>query len=173
MKNKIVWITVVLFVLAIVSGITGYLVGFNTRENSKVAGISASPLLISTQEASLSINQSTTSGAISESEQLVNSFYRWYINCLNQKDNCNYDNRPEVNFQKITSKTREVSGYDRLLCAQNVPQFFQIDHSTKDGDGVESVYVVETFESGQVQFIAEVESTSQEPKIINVICPRP
>lgn len=178
MRKKIIVLTVMVVALIFGAGIVGYLLGFSNSQYQNVAGISASkpsPLspAVSTQEATLSINQSTTSGTISESEQLVNSFYRWYINCSNQNGSCSYENRPEIDFQKLTEKTRDVSGYDKLLCAQNIPQFFQIDHSTIDGNGVESVYVIENFESGQVQFIAEVETTPQGPKIINVICPRP
>jgi hypothetical protein len=176
-KTIILW-TVLVIVLIGVAGLIGFRLGLNKSDRSQVAGITADRSNSQTPqssafEATIALKQSTISGQISQSEQLVNSFYRFYINCLNQKQDCSYQNRPDVDYQQLMEKTREVKGYDRILCAQNIPDFFQIDHSTKESDSLESVYVVENFSQGQVQLIVEVEKSDSGPKIINVICPRP
>lgn len=178
MKKTLVLSIILIVVLMGVAGLVGFLLGWNHSVRSQVAGITAERSNSQTPqssafEATIALKQSTVSGQISQSEQLVNSFYRFYINCLNQKQDCSYQNRPDVDYQKLMEKTREVKGYDRILCAQNIPDFFQIDHSTKESDHLESVYVVENFSQGQVQLIVEVEKFDSGPKIINVICPRP
>jgi hypothetical protein len=178
MKKTILLITLLVIVLIGVTGLIGFLLGRNQSDRSQVAGISADKSKIQTPkssafEATVSLKQSTVSGQISQSEQLVNSFYRFYINCLNQKQDCSYQNRPDVDYQQLMEKTREVKGYDRILCAQNIPDFFQIDHSVIESDSLESVYLVESFSQGQVQLIVEVEKSDNGPKIINIICPRP
>jgi type IV secretory pathway component VirB8 len=177
MKQKVILLSAIIVTLVFAAAAAGFIAGLQKGRSTEVAGLQTENKLLSpenaTKEATLSINQSTSSGQISESEQLVNSFYRWYINCLNENGTCDYKERPDIDYQKIMDKTTEISGYDRLLCAQNTPVFFQVDHSLKDEKGAESVYVVEHFGNEQVQLIAEVEKTSTGPKIINIICPRP
>jgi hypothetical protein len=177
MRSKVIALTVIIVALVSGAAIMGFLIGYRVSQQPEVAGIGTldknqiSP--VSTQEAVLSVTQSSESGQISESEQLVNSFYRWYINCLKQNSTCEYKDRLDLDYQQIMDKTRADSGFDRLLCAQNTPEFFRIDHSTIDAGGLESVYVVESFANSQIQLIAEVQKTSTGPKIVNVICPRP
>ncbi len=176
MKQKVILVSAMVVTLVFIAAAAGFIVGLQKGHSTEVAGLQTANLLSpenATNEATLSINQSTSSGQISESEQLVNSFYRWYINCLKENGNCEYQNRPDLDFQKLNEKTREVRGYDRLLCAQNVPMFFQIDHSVKDSQNTESVYLIEDFGQEKIQLIVEVEKTPSGPQIINVICPRP
>lgn len=177
MRQKTIILSSIILALVLIAVGIGFLIGWQKNQSVEVAGVNTQSSLLSTQnatnEAILSINQSTISGQISEAEQLVNSFYRWYINCLKENGTCDYQNRPDLDYQKLTEKTRDVSGYDRLLCAQDLPDFFRIDHFTTDHKGIDSVFVVESFGNEQVQFIAEVEKTASGPKIINIICPRP
>jgi hypothetical protein len=174
--NKNIFLIIILISTVILSvALVGFIMTRNQAQTPNVAGVSKDTREpeISSMAATLSINQSTISGQISESEQLVNSFYRFYINCLNQAGECSIKNRPDLDYGQLMEKTSEVKGVDRILCAQNIPKFFQIDHSSQDENGVESVYIVETFESGLVQLIVEVQKNTGTPKIVNVICPRP
>ena len=80
MGQKTIILSSIILALVLIAVGVGFLIGWQKNQSVEVAGVNTQSSPISTQnatnEAILSINQSTISGQISESEQLVNSFYR-------------------------------------------------------------------------------------------------
>jgi hypothetical protein len=182
MKNKLISLTIIVVALVFTAGILGYHVGVKTSQSAAVSGVSkhldeTSPLAAaeSSSEPALMVTQSSSSASLTVSENLTTQFYSWYIDCMKVKGGCDYKTRPEIDEPTLTAKikSQDITGYDPLLCAQNIPLSFRVDHETNDTPNNTSVYLIESFSEDQIQLIVETEQKENQWKIANVICPRP
>jgi hypothetical protein len=114
-----------------------------------IVGISVMMFLTACGSLSLPLNISAEAGAEEESEEVVESFYRWYLDYVSTTGNPLVDQAYHQNdmlSQAMIQRVDEIiasfdqGGYDPFLCAQDVPESIEIvSSSTSDGTSLVNV----------------------------------
>lgn len=100
-----------------------------------IVGVSVMMFLTACGSLSLPLNISAEAGAEEESEEVVEGFYRWYLDYVSNTGNPLVDQAYHQNdmlSQAMVQRVDEIiasfdqGGYDPFLCAQDVPESIEL-----------------------------------------------
>ena len=118
-----------------------------------IIGISVMLCLTACGSLSIPLIFRTEAGAEAEPEEVVEGFYRWYLDYISTTGNPLVEQAYHQNdmlSQAMVQRVDEIiasfekGGYDPFLCAQDVPESFEII-SSSTSDGTSRVNVMTSF----------------------------
>lgn len=153
-KSKYILFIALIFLILVI-GVGMFFLGKSSNSNKPVQAttkVTVSPsvnlIMTPTESPSVTLSPSPTTqsqSVIVNPNSVVKDYYNWWLSCLNQKlsgaeVHCSY-NKTGALTDALVIELNQASGFDPILCAQNIPGKINFDNAVLENTDTAKVEV--------------------------------